>query len=140
MFQGGLPSLLCYVDAVLPNHEVRCLVINGAWSFIMDQRSGHAAWQSPSGGDASVFLWAPMADIPGVSKGHYNSVLEAVRESGFVPGQPLTLRLWWLRASSRVSEFLRRVPMALSAFMAVMGGSVLRSEAQGADDRDDIAF
>lgn len=140
VFQGGEPSLLCYVDAILKNHEVRCRVINGAWSFIMDQRTGHAAWHSPSGKDSSVFQWVTLKNIPGAPNGGYNEVLEYVRSTGYTVGRRPPLKLLALILWSKITSFTFRFKEACGAFCGVMAGTVtMRAQVEEPFD-DDIPF
>lgn len=137
VFEGNSPSLLCYVDAVLKNDEVRCMVINGGWPFIMDQNTGHAAWQSPSGADQAVFVWVSTSRIPGVPKGDYNTVMNYIRESGYRVGQRTPLRLLVTSGWIWVRSFTHKFKEAVGAFCAVLAGTGVVRPIDSDDQRDD---
>ena len=143
VFKGNIPSLWCYVDAVLPSNEVRCKVINGGWSFIMDQLTGDAVWQSPHGTDQDNFVWVGTDNIPGFKGGNYNDVMNHIEEIGFTPRSRMPMKLYVLRFIGWVARGSLRVKEAFRAFHVVLTGKGCLKEdskARGMQWDDDIPF
>lgn len=116
VYDGTEPTLYCYVDAVLANNEVRCIVINGRWSFIMDTTTGHAAWQSPSGVGQAVFNWVSLEGFP-LPRGDYTKVMLYVRDSGLIPGKMPPFKVTLTLLQHRVKKQVRRFKGACAAFL-----------------------
>lgn len=140
VFQQGKPHLLCSVTEVLSPREVRCLVINGGWPFVMDPATGAARWSTPCGDDSGMFVWRTTTAIPGLKGGDYNDVLSHVESLGFVPRERSRARVWLASASSLTTTLYGRFKKACGAFCAIMAGKAIPVEPDHEDFSDDIPF